>query len=76
MTQIKFDRNPDAHPSHKSYVASDESGTIGLVWKGCGGWAGSRYANGIEATSPSRIGVIRSLLSKPRIYDRNILEPA
>lgn len=23
---------------------------VGHVWKGCGGWAGSRYASGIEVT--------------------------
>lgn len=23
---------------------------IGHVWRGCGGWAGSRHADGIEAT--------------------------
>jgi len=37
---------------------------IAHVWKGCGGWAGSRYAGGIEATGRTAKEVATKLAAK------------
>lgn len=39
-------------------------GRVGHVWKGCGGWAGSRHANGIEATGTTAKETANKIVAK------------